>query len=359
MCFIDYEKAFDRVYHQEVMKTLQKTTIDGKDLRIIQSLYWDQIASVRIEGGQSDEFPIQRGVRQGCILSPKLFNLYTENIFEEVDEIEGVKIGGININNLRYADDTALLAESEAQLQKILDEVRIRSENLGLRMNIEKTKVMAVRRTKEERSAKIYIDGKVLEQVKSFKYLGQQITDDGKCETDIRSRIEIARGVFLKMRDVLTSKSLTLKTRKRLVRCYVLSTFLYSAETWTITTDMENKINAFEMWIYRRMLKISYQDHITNEEVLKRVNETPMLLKEIKRRKLQYLGHIIRGDEIQKDLIEGKVEGTRKRGRPRSSWLGEIEKWTGKKMIQLTRLATNRFCWRTMTSKVLEDKGTG
>ena len=223
----------------------------------------------------------------------------------------------MTINNLRYADDTALLAESEEQLQKILDEVRNRSEQLGLKMNVKKTKVMVVRRTKEERRANIYIEGKVLEQVKTFKYLGQQITDDGKCEIDIRSRIEIARGNFLKMKDVLTSTSLTLKTRKRLVKCYIMSTFLYSAETWTLTTEMENKINAFEMWIYRRMLKISYQDHVTNEDVLKRMKETPHLLKEIKRRKIQYLGHIIRGNEIQKDLVEGKVEGTRKRGRPR------------------------------------------
>ena len=340
------------------MNTLKKMTIDGKDLRLIQSLYWDQIASVRIDGGQSEEFPIQRGVRQGCILSPKLFNLYTENIFKEIDDIEGVKIGGRNVNNLRYADDTALLAESENQLQVILDAVRSRSERLGLRMNVKKTKVMVVRRTRDQKKANIYIDGKVLEQVKIFKYLGQQITDDGKCEVDIRSRIEIARGNFLKMKDVVTSKTLTLNTRKRLVKCYVLSTFLYSAETWTMTTDMENKVNAFEMWIYRKMLKISYKDHVTNEEVLRRMNETPKLLKEIKRRKIQYLGHIIRGSEIQKDLLEGKVEGTRKRGRPRSSWLSEIEKWTGKKILELTRLANNRQSWRTMTSKVLTGNGT-
>ena len=110
---------------------------------------------------------------------------------------------------------------------------------------------MVVRRAREEKRANIYIDGKVLEQVKTFKYLGQQITDDGKCEADIRSRIEIARGNFLKMKDALTSRSISLKTRKRLVKCYVLSTFLCSAETWTLTTDMENKVNAFEMWIYR------------------------------------------------------------------------------------------------------------
>ena len=117
ICFIDYEKVFDRVYHHKLKDTLKRINIDGKGMRVIQALYYDQVAAVRIEDGHSEEFKIKRGVRQGCILSPKLFNLYTENVFREIDNLDGVKIGGININNLRYADDTALLAESEEQLQ--------------------------------------------------------------------------------------------------------------------------------------------------------------------------------------------------------------------------------------------------
>ena len=97
------------------------------------------------------------------------------------------------------------------------------------------------------------VNEQVLEQVKKFKYLGQWITDDGRCEGEIKNRIEIARSTFIKMRDVLTSRKLHLEIGKRLVRYYVLSTFLYASKSWTLDKQMEDKINAFEMWIFRRM----------------------------------------------------------------------------------------------------------
>ena len=134
-------------------------------------------------------------------------------------------------------------------------------------MNVKKTKTMVVCRD-ETPDVRIAINGQVLEQVKKFKYLGQWITDDGRCECEIKNRIEIARSTFIKMRDVLISRKLHLEIRKRLVRCYVLSTFLYASESWTLDRQIEDKINAFEMWIFRRMFRISYLDRKTNLEVL-------------------------------------------------------------------------------------------
>jgi hypothetical protein len=155
----------------------------------------------------------------------------------------GCIVGGKNFNNLRYADDTALLAESESALQGIVDVVRQNSEEKGLSMNVKKTKTMVVCRD-ETPDVRIVVNGQVLEQVKKFKYLGQWITDDGGCECEIKTRIEIAKSTFIKMRDVLTSRKLHLEMRKRLVRCYVLSTFLYASESWTLNKQMEDKINA-------------------------------------------------------------------------------------------------------------------
>ena len=122
-------------------------------------------------------------------------------------------------------------------------------------------------------NANIKLNGQYLEQVDKFKYLGQWRTADGRCDDEVKSRIEIARKTFIKLKDVLTSRRINLKLRKRLVQCYVLSTFLYASETWTLNKDLENRINAFELWIYRRMLKISYVDRITNEQVLHMVDE--------------------------------------------------------------------------------------
>ena len=169
-------------------------------------------------------------MRQGCVLSPKLFNLYTEKIFNESDELPGCIVDGENFNNLRYANDTALLAESESALQSIVDVVRRNIEEKRLSMNVKKTKTMVVCRD-ETPDMRIMVNGQVLEQVKKFQYLGQWITDDGRCKCEIRNGLEIARSTFIKMRDVLTSPKLHLEIRKRLVRCYVLSTFLNVSES--------------------------------------------------------------------------------------------------------------------------------
>ena len=148
----------------------------------------------------------------------------------------------------------------------------------------------------------------VLEQVKKFKYLGQWITEDGRCEYGIKNQIEIARSTLIKMRDVLTSRKLHLEISKRLVRCYVLSTFLYASESWTLDRQIKDKINAFEMWIFRRMFRISHLDRKTNLEVLEMVKAKQTLLRTIQERKLQYFGHLIRQKGKQNLLMEGKYE---------------------------------------------------
>ena len=121
MCFIDYTEAFDKVRHETLMDILQKLDIDGKDLRLLRNLYWDQMAAVRIEGQVSDWKNIRRGVRQDCVMSPDLFNIYSETILRHLENSSGVLISGSAVNNLRYADDTVLIANSESELQELLN----------------------------------------------------------------------------------------------------------------------------------------------------------------------------------------------------------------------------------------------
>ena len=112
--------------------------------------------------------------------------------------------------------------------------------------------------------------------------------DSGRWECEIKNWIEIARSTFIKMRDVLISRKLHLEIRKRLVRCYVLSTFLYASESWTLDRQIEDKINAFEMWIFRRMFRISHLDRKTDLEVLEMAKAKQTLLRTIQERKLHY-----------------------------------------------------------------------
>ena len=141
-CFIDYSKAFDRVHHVQLIDCLEKIGIDGRDIRVIANLYWHQKAAIRIQNELSPFTSIERGVRQGCVLSPCLFNIYTEFIFRESNDLEGINIHGQNINNLRYADDTALMANNPEKLQKVVTKVRDESSKGGLDMNVKKTKVV-------------------------------------------------------------------------------------------------------------------------------------------------------------------------------------------------------------------------
>ena len=120
MCFIDYQKAFDKSQNATLFERLQELDVNDKYLELIKNIYWQQQAAVRIGQDMSGWVNIARGVRQGCVLSPELFSLYTEMIMRKINHMGGVRIGGINLNNIRYADDTAIVAGSEEQLKKFI-----------------------------------------------------------------------------------------------------------------------------------------------------------------------------------------------------------------------------------------------
>ena len=145
-CFIDYAKAFDCVYHNKLWKILKEMGIPDHLTCLLRNLYVGQEATVRTGHGTRDWFQIGKGVLQGCILSPCFFNLYAEYIMRNagLEEAQaGIKIAGRNINHLRYADDTTLMAESEEELKSLLMKVKVESEKFGLKLNIQKTKIMA------------------------------------------------------------------------------------------------------------------------------------------------------------------------------------------------------------------------
>ena len=166
ICFIDYTKAFDCVDHNELWKILQEMGIPDHLTCLLRNLYAGQEATVRTGHGTTDWFVIEKGVYQSCILSPCLFNLYSEYIMQNArlnEEQAGIKIAGRNINNLRYVDDTTLMAENKEELKRLLMKVKEVSEKVGLKLSIQKTKIMA--------SGPITsweIDGETVETVSDF-----------------------------------------------------------------------------------------------------------------------------------------------------------------------------------------------
>jgi len=175
----------------KLWKILKEMEIPDYLTCLLRSLYAGQEATVRTEHGTADWFQIGKGVHQGCVLSPCLFNLYAEYIMRNagLDEAQaGIKIAGRNINNLRYADDITLMAESQEELKSLLMKVKEGSEKVGLKLNIQKTKVMA--------SSPIIswqIDGETMETVTDFIFLGSKVTASGDCSHEIKRRLLLGR----------------------------------------------------------------------------------------------------------------------------------------------------------------------
>jgi hypothetical protein len=346
VCFIDYEKAFDRVSWSHLFPLLRRIGCPESTLRLVMDLYKRQQAVIRLDDGDTKPALIRRGVRQGCSLSPGLFNVFAEMILHEaLIERDGIRIGGRTINAVKFADDQAIPAGSPSRLQKMLRRLNSKVKKYGMRINIQKTKTMAIGRNTSAFSTTI--DGQLLQQVSSFKYLGSTIASDGCCSHDVRARVAMAKAAFREKQGVLTSKSISLELRKRIAKAYVWSVALYGAETWTLNKKDEKRLEAFEMWCWRNLEQIRWQEHRTNAQVLEQVNEERHLLKSIKQRRLRWVGHVLRHGGLLRDVIEGRIEGKRPRGRPRNTWVANLlrdTECTGYQ--QMKEKANDRERWR-------------
>ena len=231
-CFIDYAKAFDWVDHNKLWKILKKMGIPDHLTCLLRNLYAGHKATVRTGHGTTDWFQIGKGVRQGCILSPYLFNLYAVYIIRNagLEEAQaGIKIARRNINNLRYADDTTLMTESEEELKRLLTKVKEESEKVGLKLNIRKTKIMA--------SGPItswQIDRETVETEADFIFLRSKITTDGDCSHEIKRRLLLGRKVMTNLDSIFKSRDITLPTKFRLVKAMVFPVVMYGCESWTV-----------------------------------------------------------------------------------------------------------------------------
>ena len=300
------------------------------EIKVISNLYWNQTAKVRVGDSYTSEFRVKKGVRQGCILSPVLFNAYSEELINDaLSDYKGVTFNGVRYTNIRFADDTVVVAESEEELQSMIESINTACEEYGMALNAKKTKTMVISKLDEGKTCKVKVNGTELDQVKKYKYLGTMVTDDGRSIAEVKRRIALAKDAFWKYGELLRN-NVAMKTKKKVLSCYINSVLMYGSESWTITEEMRRRLDAFEMWCYRRILKISWTDRVTNVEVLRRVGETDKnIYRTICRRKLKFAGHDLRGSsgEMCKNIIEGSVEGKRSRGRQRKTWMGDIKEW--------------------------------
>ena len=192
-----------------------------------------------------------------------------------------------------------MIGESEEQLQSLLDKVAEESEKKGLKINTKKTFCMVITKYKDIPKCNLLLNGLKITQINQFKYLGSIITSDGKSEKDIITRIGMAKSAFMDLKKILTNKHISITTRLRVLKCYVWSVLLYGSETWTISKKMQKRLEAAEMWFLRRMLKTSWTEKKTNEDILNKMDTSRSLMATILTRQLSFFGHIIRKDGLE------------------------------------------------------------
>ena len=220
-------------------------------------------------------------------------------------------------------------------------------------MNCKKTQTLIISKN-DFNNLQFTANNMTLTVAETVTYLGCSLNKDWDHSQEIKCRIEKARGTFSKMRNILCNLSLRIHTRIRVLRCYVLSTLLYGAEAWTLSDASCKRIDAFEMWCYRRMLRIPWVHHVSNETVLQRIDRQLEYLANIKRRKLEYFGHIMRNEKyhLLQLILQGKIEGRRSAGRRRISWLRNLRTWTGLTSTALFRTAVNKVIWTNVIANI-------
>ena len=203
-----------------------------------------------------------------------------------LDEAQaGIKIARRNINNLRYADDTTIMAESEEELKSLLMKMKEESEKVGLKLNVQKTKIMASGPITSWR-----IDGETVETVSDFIFGGSKITAGGDCSHEIKRHLLLGRKVMANLDSILKSRDITLSTK---VHLRVFPVVMCGCESWIMTKAECQRIDAFELWCWRRLLRVPWTARRSNQSILREINPGCSLEGLMLKLKLQYFGHLM------------------------------------------------------------------
>uniref|UniRef100_A0A8C0A8K0 RNA-directed DNA polymerase n=1 Tax=Bos mutus grunniens TaxID=30521 RepID=A0A8C0A8K0_BOSMU len=336
-------------------KILKEMGIQDHLTCLLRNLYAGQEATVRTGHETTDWFQIGKGVHQGCILSPCLFNFYAEYIMRNagLEEAQAeIKIAGKNINNLRYADDTSLMAESEEELKSLLMKVKEETEKVGLKLNIQKTKIMA--------SGPITsweLDGETVDTVSDFILGGYKITADGDCSHEIKRHLLLGRKVMTNLDSIFKSRDITLSTKVHLVKVMVFPVVMYGCESWTINKSVHRRIDAFELWCWRRLLRVPWTARRSNQSILKEISPGCSLEGVMLKLKLQYFGHLMRRvDSLENTLMLGGLGDRRRRGQQRMRWMDGRIHLIDMSLDELQELVMYQEDWRAAIHGVAKSR---
>ncbi|KAJ0175113.1 hypothetical protein K1T71_009254 [Dendrolimus kikuchii] len=335
MAFVDYEKAFDSIETWAVLESLQRCRIDWRYIEVLRCLYDAATMTVQIQDRRAKPIPLHRGVRQGDVISPKLFTNAMEDVFKTLDWAgRGININGERISHLRFADDIVVFAETLEELAEMLGSLNESSRRVGLGMNLDKTKVMF---NEHVMPRPVNVDGVPLEAVQEYVYLGQNIqVGRHNFEGEANRRIQLGWAAFGKLRQVFSST---------IPQC--LKTKVFEQCTWTLTAGLVHKFQVAQRAMERAMLGVSLMDKIRNEDIRKRTKVTDIARK-ISKLKWQWAGHICRRTDGRwsKRVLEWRPRlGKRSVGRPPARWADDLCKVAGRRWL---RKSEDRDEWRRL-----------
>ncbi|GBP47781.1 Retrovirus-related Pol polyprotein from type-2 retrotransposable element R2DM; Endonuclease [Eumeta japonica] len=251
IAFVDYSKAFDSLVHTNIWEALKEQGIEQKYIRLIRNVYKTSSACIQLEK-IGDSFEIQKGVRQGDPLSPKLFSAVLEMVFRRLEwENLGLNIDGSTLTHLRFADDIVLFAKTPEDLNIMLNDLASESAKVGLQLNPEKTKVM----TNGNKSS-INVGESQISYVEDYIYLGQLISPKDNINKEIERRIANSWKRYWSLREVMKDKNLHISTKSKLFNTCILPILMYGSQTWAITENTTNKIASCQRAMERSMIGV-------------------------------------------------------------------------------------------------------
>ena len=341
--------------------------ISEKLVRILNSLYKDTKARVRVNGTLSESLSLKTGVKQGCVLSPLLFNIFMDWIVQRVMkkmEHTGVKIQytkqrkwlnmkerdlteTILVNTLLYADDMVILDANFDNVKMFVEELDRELCSVGMMMNVKKTKMMVLNGKVKE---PITLRGEKIDVEDSFPYLGVSIkTQQSSSGEEVATRIAKAIRVFKNLYHPLWKrKQVSVKTKMAIYRAAVLPVLLYGSETWVLSVKESGRLEVFQMKCLRQILGITKFEHQRNEDIRAKAEQCTVG-ELVTRSRLRWLGHVVRMAEgrLPPRLLFGRIEGVSKTGRPVGRWRDMIQADLKKrKVTSWYNIVQDRAKWR-------------
>ena len=343
MAFVDFTKAYDSVPRGKLWELLLEYGVPPSFVYRVSALHNRTNVKVRLGGLLGEEFLTKLGLRQGCVLAPVLFNLFLDAVLRKRRIGPGVEVEvvdrpqlltpnsfrfppsqTIHVNDCRFADDVAICSCSPEELQTELTELHAICTGYNLKVSVKKTKILCVPSNPPDCVEKYTIGGEALDVVNKFTYLGSEISDQCDVAGEVKRRIGMSLAVFDSMKSSLWKRrEISVTTKMRVFRAVVLARLLYGAELWPLTAAELYKLEAFQTFCLRRILRVSWMDHVPNEVIRKRCFQSS-LESIMRQRRLRWLGHVQRMElpRMPKLILWGRLPNVnRKPGGQRKRWM--------------------------------------